>query len=145
MQNVPVGNDTTTPSSTGAEPAKEAQSAMVAGAAERAWKRLPACQGKFMAPLKDDPDEMRLINNAKRLSRTSPYAAHVQDAFARFAVFWNRALFPRIVKTAAGASDKRRKQISVAEQRLLAVCVMQHGRNHEVCPSTVQETSSALH
>ena len=97
-----------------------------------------------MAPVKQDPDEVRRVNNSKRLSRTSPYAAHVQAALARVAVFWNRALFPRIVQASLAANDKRRKQISLCEQRLMAVCLMQHGRNYEVSSTTMLQPSSAL-
>lgn len=86
----------------------------------------------FLAPTKDDPDEQRRAAAAKRLARTSPYAAHVHVAFSRLAVFWNRALFPRMLQASLSSNDKRRKQISLGEQRLMAVCVMQHGRNYEV-------------
>lgn len=63
----------------------------------------------------------------------SPMSPHVQAVFARHALYWNKGLFPRI--EAPGAeTNGRRRQTSLAEERLLAVCIMYHGRNFEVRP-----------
>jgi hypothetical protein len=103
------------------------------GPQTRGCRTAATVQSKFLLPTRTDPDELRRVKNAKRLGRQSPYATHVHAAFAQFAVFWNRALFPRISQTSLVSNDRRRKQISLCEQRLMAVCVMQHGRNYEVC------------
>lgn len=137
MQNVSQELHATTRSSTAAEAqAKETQSAGTSLPPTRSSKKKPVSQSNFLVPIKYDPDELRIVNNKKRLSRTSPYAAHVHAAFAKSAVFWNRAMFPRIVQTSLASNDKRRKQISLCEQRLLAVCVMQYGKDYEVCCSS---------
>jgi hypothetical protein len=112
----------------------EAQSSKARSGPPTRGCRTSACLvSKFLLPTRNDPDEQRRVMSAKRLGRQSPYAAHVHVAFAQLAVFWNRALFPRISRTSLVSNDKRRKQISLCEQRLMAVCVMQHGRNYEVC------------
>jgi hypothetical protein len=134
VQNIAPSHPAASDGSTvpGPDPSKDMQSADPAPQAVRGSKKARANQSKFLAPTKSDPDELKRSNNAKRLSRTSPYAPHVHAAFAQLAAFWNRALFPRIVQASLVANDKRRKQISLCEQRLMAVCVMQHGRNYEV-------------
>lgn len=55
-----------------------------------------------------------------RISSKSP---HVQVVSARYALFWNKGLVPRT--RAPGAETKgRRRQTSVAQDRLLAVCII---------------------
>lgn len=133
MQNVaPATPQVRTRTCTALEPDKDTQSVETSSPPKRGPRKSLESQSKFLVPINDDPDDLRRVNQAKRLSRTSPFAAHVHAEFARFAVFWNRAFFPRIVQASLASNDNRRKQISLCEQRLMAVCVMQHGRNYEV-------------
>ena len=60
----------------------------------------------------------------------SPYSPVVHAAFARHALHWNKGLFPRVARPIAEKA-KGRRQSSLAEERLLAVLVLQHGSNFE--------------
>ena len=70
----------------------------------------------------------------------SPLSPHVHAALARRALFWNKGLFPRIEAPGADKEGRRRAS-TLAEERLLAVLFMQHGRNSEVLalPTTQAE------
>lgn len=87
--------------------------------------------GCFMVPTRDDPDTVSRGRRHLRLRRSSPFAAQIHAAFAAYALFWNRGLFPRVEQRLC-STPARRKQATLPEERLLAVCLMQCGRNYEV-------------
>jgi hypothetical protein len=90
-----------------------------------------------MAPCKVDLD---IKGSTKRRRQDvkgflySPFCPCVQAVFARYALFWNKGLFPRIEAPNA-TRPGRKRQCTLAETRLLAVLISQHGRNSEVRPS----------
>lgn len=88
----------------------------------------------FCTPCRADPD---VKGSTKRRRQDvkgfhySPFCDRAQAAFAEFALFWNKGLFPRIESRCAERPGKKR-QSSLVELRLLAILVLLHGRNSEV-------------
>lgn len=92
----------------------------------------------FCTPLRADPDIKGSTTRRRQDVKGfhySPLCPSAQAVFAQHALFWNRGMFPRIEAQSAERPGKKR-QSTLVEVRLLAVLVLQHGRNSEVRSAT---------
>eukprot|EP00892_Ulva_mutabilis_P009638 jgi/Ulvmu1/7046/UM033_0106.1 len=93
--------------------------------------------GTFMQPLHDDPDAAPGCRRNITAFRSSPFTLHIQNVMARYAVWWNRGLFPRIDGSRSSGSGSRRKAATFAEDHFLATLVLHHGRDYTAIANAV--------